>query len=47
MLYEGSPSARSKLDRILQEQRIHKKINLKRWNKVRKTLKTKKTSVWG
>ena len=42
LLYSGIPSERSKLNMILIVHRIHKKIELKRWNKVRKVYKTKK-----
>ena len=42
LLYSGIPSVRSKLDTIRIVQRIHRKIELKRWNKVRKVYKTKK-----
>jgi len=42
LLYSGIPSERSKLNMILIVQRIYKKIEMNRSNKVRKVYKTKK-----
>jgi hypothetical protein len=42
MIYDGSPSERRIWITILIAQRILKKYELKRWNKVRKRYKTKK-----
>ncbi len=38
LIFSGIPSERSKLNMILKVQRINSKIELKRWNKARKTL---------
>ena len=42
LIYDGIASERRLMDVILIVQRIHKKIELKRWNKVRKRYNTKK-----